>query len=205
MELGPNWNRISNTYLVLTIQLLITAATVMYLRKNSEVRSKIHKHILIPIVLTFLLLFAIHFAKTQTMKFLLFTMFSMLIGTFCLASMSSVTDKLIISSLKTTGALFISMSVLGVLAYKSGIDLSKLEFILCVCLLGLIIGMIFAPSTQHRTIFIIGTIVFCLFISVDTWNITHSRKYTDSTTDALSLYLSIVNLFQQILGLKSRQ
>ena len=204
MELATNWNRISNTYLVLTVQLLVTVATVMYLRKNSEVRSKIRKYILIPIVLTFVLLFAIHFAKTQTMKFALFTMFSILIGTFCLASIPLVTDKMIMSSLKATGALFISMSVLGVLAYKSGIDLGKLEFILCICLLGLIIATIFAPTGKRRTVFIIGVILFCLFISVDTWNIARSRKYTDATTDALSLYLSVVNLFQQLLGLRSQ-
>ena len=68
-------------------------------------------------------------------------------------------------------------------------------------LIGLILAMLFAPRTAHRTVFTIGIVIFALYLSYDTWNLV-SHTGSDPTSDALSLYLSLLNTFQQVLGLK---
>ncbi len=197
----PDFNRIQKAYLILTVQILITALVVMYFRTHDTVRKRLNKYILGVVILSFVLIFAIHYAKTPLAKFALFSLFSVCIGSFCLASSSKVKDTLVASSLKATAGLYFTMTLVGLVCYKYGIDLSRLQFVLFFGLIGLILAMLFAPRTAHRTVFTIGIVIFALYLSYDTWNLV-SNTGSDPTSDALSLYLSLINTFQQVLGLK---
>jgi FtsH-binding integral membrane protein len=93
------------------------------------------------------------------------------------------------------------MSLVGYICFKMNIDLTKLRLVLLFALFGLIIGMLFS-SPNNRGIFIFGFILFSIFIAVDTYDMIHTKKKS-VIDDALSLYLDILNLFQQLLGMQS--
>lgn len=120
-----------------------------------------------------------------------------------IATSKYISDEVIISALKATLGMFVVMSIVGFICYKLGINLSKLQFILLFGLIGLIIGTFFVKSVkQYKVLFIAGFVIFSLLISLDTYRIMNS-KYSDPVSDALSLYLDSINLFQQMVGLNS--
>ena len=203
-----SYNRLKNAYIILALQLLITFFVVKLIRDQPKYYYQIQRFIWIPIVLSFVILFIIQLSNfSMITKVFFFTLFSICLGMLCIATSKYVSDENIMSALKSTFGLFVSMSIVGFVCYKMGINLSKLQFILLFGLIGLIIGSIFIGysskySKQYRVLFILGFILFSLLIAMDTYRMM-SSKYSDPVSDALSLYLDIINLFQQMIGLNS--
>ncbi len=200
-----SYNRLKNAYIILALQLLITFFIVKLIRDNPKYYYQIQRYIWIPIILSFVILFIIQLSDfSMITKVFFFTLFSICLGMLCIATSKYVSDENIMSALKSTLGLFVGMSIVGFICYKMGINLSKLQFILLFGLIGLIIGSIFIGySSKHaRILFILGFVLFSLLIAMDTYRMI-SSKYSDPVSDALSLYLDIINLFQQMIGLNS--
>ncbi len=204
-----NYIRLRDAYIILALQLLITFFVVKYLRDHPVFNAKVQSYIWIPIILSFILLFIMTLSHYSTLvKLFFFTIFSICLGTICMAAANSqyFSDESVMIALKATFAVFVTLSLVGWICYTQNIDLSKLQFILLISLIGLIIATLFAYKyPQHaKKLFVFGFVIFSLFIAVDTYAILKGR-YTDSVNDALSLYLNFLNLFQQILGYNSSE
>jgi FtsH-binding integral membrane protein len=198
------YSRLKNAYIILAIQLLITFFVVKLIRDQPKYYYQIQRYIWIPIILSFVILFIIQLSDfSMITKLFFFTLFSICLGMLCIATSKYISDDIINSALKSTLGIFIVMSIVGFICFKLGINLSKLQFILLFGLIGLIIGTIFIQNKKHfKTLFIIGFIIFSLLIASDTYRMI-SSKYSDPVSDALSLYLNTINLFQQIIGLNT--
>ncbi len=202
-----SYTRLRDAYIILALQLLITFFVVKYLRDNPVFNAKVQSYIWIPIILSFILLFTLTLSHYSTLvKLFFFTVFSICLGTICMATSNYFSNESVMIALKATFAVFVTLSLVGWICYTQKIDLSKLQFVLLVSLIGLIIATLFAYKyPQHiKKIFIFGFVIFSLLIAVDTYAILKGR-YTDSVSDALSLYLNFLNLFQQILGYRSTE
>ena len=200
------YKRLRDAYILLSLQLLVTFLVVKVIRDNPKYYNLIRQYAWIPIILSFVLLFTIQLGNfSPLVKIMFFTLFSICLGTMCIATSRIISDSIIISSLKATLGIFVSLSVIGWICYIYGINLSRLQFALLIGLIGLLIGMIFASSTpkNRRVIFTFGIVLFSILIAVDTYT-TLKGKYKDAVTDALGLYLNILNLFQQLIGLKNK-
>lgn len=200
----PQYKRVRDAYILLALQFLVTILVVKVIRDNPKYYDLIRTYSAIPIILSFILLFTIELGHfSQSMKLLFFTLFSICLGMLCIATSNFIPDGVIFSSLKATFALFVSLSIVGWICYKFGVNLSRLHFILLIALIGLLIGILFSSYTprNRKVIFTFGIIIFSVLIAVDTYDLlTEKRK--DIVSDALGLYLSVINLFQHILGLK---
>jgi FtsH-binding integral membrane protein len=198
------FNRLKNAYIILALQLLITFFVVKIIRDHPKYYNKIQQLIWIPIILSFTILFIIQLSNFSILtKLFFFTLFSICLGMLCIATSKYISNEIIMSALKSTLGIFIGMSIVGFVCYKIGINLTKLQFILLFGLIGLIIGTIFSKNNkQYKIVFTIGFILFSLLIAMDTYRII-SNKYSDPVSDALSLYLDSINLFQQMIGLNS--
>lgn len=115
--------------------------------------------------------------------------------------------SLVIKALAITIILFLAMGIIGLNVKK---DLTQLNTILMVILLGMIVAglvNIFLGSTMLLFIIsTVGAIVFSLFIIVDVNNIKNGTE-TSVVRATLSLYLDLINLFislLNILGLSSK-
>ncbi len=202
----PQYKRLRDAYILLSLQLLVTFLVVKVIRDNPKYYNLIRQYAWIPIILSFVLLFTIQLGNfSPLVKIMFFTLFSICLGTMCIATSRIISDSIIISSLKATLGIFVSLSVIGWICYIYGINLSRLQFALLIGLIGLLISMIFASSTpkNRRVIFTFGIVLFSILIAVDTYT-TLKGKYKDAVTDALGLYLNILNLFQQLIGLKNK-
>lgn len=213
-----NYKRLRDAYLILALQLIITIFVVKIIRDNPKFYFKIQNFIWIPIILSFILLFIISISNFSTLvKLGFFTLFSVCLGMISIAASKYLSDELIMSALKSTLVMFITFSVIGWICYKLNINLSKLQYIMLFGLVGLIIGLLFSSfltknnsssnnlekrRKYFRTLFIFGFILFSILIAMDTFIILKS-KYKDPVNDALSLYLSFINLFNQIVGIRS--
>jgi FtsH-binding integral membrane protein len=200
------YKRLRDAYILLSLQLLVTFLVVKVIRDNPKYYNLIRQYAWVPIILSFVLLFTIQLGNfSPLVKIMFFTLFSICLGTMCIATSRIISDSIIISSLKATLGIFVSLSVIGWICYIYGINLSRLQFALLIGLIGLLISMIFASSTpkNRRVIFTFGIVLFSILIAVDTYT-TLKGKYKDAVTDALGLYLNILNLFQQLIGLKNK-
>jgi len=200
----PQYNRVRDAYIILALQFLVTCLVVKVIRDNPKYYYLIQAYSVVPIILSFMLLFTIQLGNfSPLMKLFFFTLFSVCLGMMCIATSRFISNSTIFSALKSTLALFVSLSIIGWMCYKFGINLSRLQFILLVALVGLLIGMIFSSSTpqNRRVIFTFGIVIFSVLIAVDTYNLLTEKK-KDVISDALGIYLSIINLFQHLIGLK---
>ena len=200
----PQYKRLRDAYIVLSLQFLITFLVVKMVRDNPKYYNLIRTYSAIPIILSFILLFTIELGNfSPLVKLMFFTLFSICLGTLCIATSKFISDSIIFSSLKATLAVFVSLSIVGWICYTQGINLSRLHFILLIALIGLLIGMFFASSTpqNRKVIFTFGIIIFSTLIAVDTYDLLTAKR-RDVISDALGLYLSVINLFQHLIGLK---
>jgi FtsH-binding integral membrane protein len=202
---AENYKHLRNVYILLTLQIIVTMLIVYIIRNNPKYYYLVQTYSALPIILSFILLLMIELMNlSETMKIFLFTIFSVCLGTLCIATSRFISNSTILASLKTTFALFLALTILGWICYKYNINLGRLQLILFISLIGLIFGMIFSARTPQnaRIIFMFGIIIFSLYIGYDTFRILQSKQ-KDIVSDALGLYLSIINLFSSLLGYKS--
>jgi FtsH-binding integral membrane protein len=210
MSIENKFQNLKEVYMILSIQILITFITTKWMRDNQII---LGNSIWFPIIFSFIFLFMILYRKfSQTTRWISLILFSICLGLTCIASSKYFSIEMIQKSLLSVICLFMLMSLVGYILYSQNISLQPLQLIMIFVLLGLIVGWItlmFMKPTELtskwvRTMFIIGFIVFSLLIAIDTNRILFHKdpKTFDALSESLSLYLDIMNLFQNILGLQ---
>lgn len=197
-------NFIACVYLLLAFQLAVTAGVISYLRSK-----QIHprKVFFIPLaILSFLLILALAMIPMPTsVKLLLFTAFSMIIGLLSSAAYVGSPDD-IKAAVVSTASMFVAMTAVAFLLAYAGIDLSFMGFSLLAALIGLLVSgiavMFLMPySTKARKVFLtIAVVIFSVFVAYDTNVMIMDPK--DVTSSAIGLYLDVMNLFTDFLGLR---
>jgi len=197
-----NYGRLAKPYAILASQLIITALVVSYFRKHQVFITG--WSLLFLFIFGFFLLYLMmkpYFSMFEKMMY--FTMFSIVLGGLCIATLPIFSWRSIKTALISVLCIFVIMSIIGVMCHVFDIDLGPLSFVLFIGLLGLIVGMIlsFWFKIEHKYLFGFGILIFTLLIATDT-NRMLNRVYEDPVSDAVSLYLDIINLFQHLLSFK---
>lgn len=191
---------LSKVYLLLAFQIILTMVVVFYLRQHQQVYESIKKYSLLWLILAIGILFVLLLMPKLPMpvKLLLFSIFTILISFNCIAASKKVSFEIIKAALSTTVALFVFMSIIGLIIAGLGIDLSFLSFAILIALVGLFIAMIVmhfvkVDKTVAKVIFIIGVVLFSVLIAFDT-NLM-LLKNIGVLDGAIGLYLDVINLF----------
>lgn len=197
-------------YLTLAVQLAITAAVVAYLRKRPELYEKLNRLWILWLVLTIGILLLIGFIPGMPLpvKIALVAVFSVILGFTMLAASSKVDAQAIRAGIVSVAAIFVVMSAVGVGLAALGIDLGFMIFVLLAALIALIITfivMMFIPvaKTAVKAVLIVAMVVFSVFIAFDTNVMLQPWYDLDFIDAAMGLYLSVLNLFNDILAYDS--
>lgn len=199
-----------SVYLLMVAQLAITAAVVTTMRKFPGLQEKVSKHFFLWLFLTIGLVLGMTLVPLPTpVKILLFAILSVLIGMTMLAASTRVPPEMIRAAIFSTLGLFVSMTVLALIFGMMGINLGFLWFVLFVALLALVIARIVAAfvgvkKETAKLLLMAGIALFSIFICFDTNQLLLSNS-RDVVDGALGLYLDIVNLFSNILGLDAME
>ncbi len=198
---------LSKVYLLLAFQIILTMVVVFYLRQHQQVYESIKKYSLLWLILAIGILFVLLLMPKLPMpvKLLLFSIFTILISFNCIAASKKVSFEIIKAALWTTVALFVFMSIIGLIIAGLGIDLSFLSFAILIALVGLFIAMIVmhfvkVDKTVAKVIFIIGVVLFSVLIAFDT-NLM-LLKNIGVLDGAIGLYLDVINLFNFNIALE---
>jgi len=200
-------------YGTLIVQLLVTFFVLYTLKDHpSNTLAKVSKQsLIIYFILSFgLILILALVPMPPIVKFLVFTLFAIVLGGLLYNGTIYVSKDLINQVLIGTIGIFIAMSILGVSLAAIGIDLGFLGIILLAALLGLIVASLVVlivdknkSDTIHKVILIIVLILFSMYIMYDT-NIMLNKNYNeDFISAAIDLYLDIVNIFSSLVGLET--
>lgn len=198
---------LASVYSLLAIQLAITSAVVVYLRKNPDIYEKVRKLFWLWFVLSLVLIFVIvYFRPPMIVRLAAFTAFSILIGLNMLAASNVVPQEAIKAALLATLAIFILMTVLGYGLASMGINIGFMAFTLTFCLLALIIAWLVVHfvgginKQATKALLFIGVVLFSIFICFDT-NALLLNNQRDTVDGAIGLYLDLINLFSNMLGI----
>ena len=136
-------------------------------------------------------------------RLLCFSIFSVSCGLMLSFLKLFISPDIIKMALLVTGAIFASMFSVGFLLILSGIELGyKWGLFLFFSLFFYIIFKIFAhfytvPVT-HKTIMVIGIVIFSLYIIYNTNQILQRNYYGDFITASVDYYLDILNIFVKL-------
>ena len=120
-----------------------------------------------------------------------------------------IPKEFITQALSGTIGVFVAMSIVGIVLASMGIDLGWMGLILLGALIGLIVASLIVmfldknkSSLLHKTILIIGLILFSIYVIYET-NIMLQKDYNqDFINAAVDLYLDFINIFVRILALE---
>ena len=198
---------VSEVYMLLAAQLAVTAAVIAYLRDHAY---KPTIGYFIPLAVGSLLaVTALVALPMQPLpKVLVFTVLSVMVGMLSSAASDHVPGEAIQSAVSSVAGVFVTMTVVAVVLAALGVDLSFMAFSLLVALIGLIVALVstavFYPksSTVVRLVLTAGVVLFSVFIAFDTNVMLLERTDDDVAGSALALYLDIINLFSEFIGLR---
>lgn len=201
---------LSSVFATLAVQILIVALVAYYLIQKTPALTTVKKWFFLFVIAMFVLILVLVFVPMHpALKFVVFTLFSMLIGCLVAIASSRVSKEVVYASIAGTFAIFIAFFLLGLFIVASGINISWLGAVLFFALIILIIVRIvfsFIKDHKHKTkrIFaIFGLIIFSLYVMYDTFNILQRDYYGDFITAALDYFLDVINIFLDNLTLMS--
>jgi FtsH-binding integral membrane protein len=188
------------TYLHLTAALGITAVSAENPLNTSPMVS------ILELILTFVLIFMMSWAKPGPYKYLLFIAFAYIIGQMMAPIVERAEEKGILREvLASVAGIFVAMTILG---FADNQHFLQFGPCLIVALIGLIVArlvLIFAGiSSPDSTDFTktntllswFSTILFAAFVAYDTQLLKlRQKKPYDYVNSSLGLFLDIVNLF----------
>lgn len=202
-------------FTTLIFQSIITIFVFNKIKTNPEKfkwgnLNSLPKIILLIILNIFLIFVMVAFDINFYLKFIIFIIFSIIQGFFLGEALKYIDQGIINSVLFSTLSIFVILLLFGLLIVYLKIDITRLGFILFICLLLLIISQITAifiheSKTLNRILTIFGLLIFSLYILYDTNHIL--LKYRNGTVDcikgALDYYLDLINIFLDLVNLKS--
>ena len=202
---------LTSVYMTLIIELCVTFL-IVYQFRNHPALAKVTKqsfwmYLLLSIGLILILTLV---SMPVWLKFIVFTLFAAVAGGMLYQASYRFPAELITQSLMGTIGVFIAMTFLAVILAAMGVDLSFLGVILLAALLGLIVASLIVilmstPKTSklHKTLLIIGLVLFSIYITYST-NIMLQKNYNeDFISAAIDLYLNFINVFARIFALEA--
>lgn len=199
-----------STYTLLVAQLAITFSIVYAFRNSPKAAAITRQSLFLYFILTFGLILILTFVPMPNWsKLVLFTIFAVIFGGLLHSTSILIDKKHVDNALKSTVAVFIAMSIFGVILAYFGFDLSWLMLLLIAGLIGLIVAFIIiyffiGQSTRlQKALYIASIVLFSCFVLVYT-NMIIQPKYKGTYIDAaISFYLDFVNIFSASMGLEA--
>jgi FtsH-binding integral membrane protein len=139
------------------------------------------------------------------LKFILFSLFSIVFGVILGYNKSGVDPNIVKSALVGTASIFVTMFAFGLALIASGIKLgfkfgAGLLFALLLLVIISIVNIFIVESSLFKKILVIGSLlIFSLYIMYDTNNILQRNYYGDFITASLDYYLDIINIFSGLV------
>lgn len=207
-KLTANREYLGKVFLTLIFQLVVTFCVVLVLSKNPLLMRKIFNWValLILFLLSLCLVVAIGSSKVSlSIKFLLFTLFSILFG-LMLSPIGLVNRNVLLAAAGGAVLIFVVMFLGGAILTSMKIDLSILGAILFACLVGLLVAALvsalFGVYRQHIGWVYFGLVVYALFVVFDTQIILQKR--VDYVQGALQYYLDVIGIFIRLVEIFGR-
>jgi FtsH-binding integral membrane protein len=142
------------------------------------------------------------------MKFIVFTLFAIIVGCMLLLLTVGFDTELVTKALAGAIGTFIVTSIVGYLLFKMGYTLAFMSMILFMLLLAVLItGIVFAfvpvSKKKYKTYLSIVFVLFAVLTVYDTNMIMDKNYYGDVVDAALDLYVNIINLFESIFQIEN--
>jgi len=161
-------------------------------------------------ILTLVILFLIFIIQNPIIKFILFTIFSILFGLMLSRTLMVSSPEIIKTALIGTLSIFVTMFLFTIFLLMIGVNLDdRFGLILLFALIIMIITMVVLHfmdkySAYKKIISGILLFLFSLFIVYDTSNILTREEYMyngDYITASMDYYLDIINIFVNMLSI----
>jgi FtsH-binding integral membrane protein len=171
---------------------------------------KVHINFLLFFIISIILIILMVIIKNPYIKFILFTMFSILFGLMLSHRFAITSPEIIKTALIGTLSIFITMFLFTLFLLMIGIEVgSTFGLFLLISLIVMIIVLIVSHfmknySKYHKIFSGILLFLFSLYIIYDTTNILVRDYYNgDFITASLDYYLDIINIFVNLLTLNN--
>lgn len=151
----------------------------------------------------FILYLMITLRVHPVVKFFLFALLSGSMGINLAMYKKTYSEQLIHVAIKSALSVFVSMFLFGLVLFAFGVYLGpEVGLALLLSLFGLIIARIwyYLNGSVSKTLYMIGVILFSVYVIYDTNVILRRDYYGDFITASLDYYLDILNLYTNILG-----
>jgi FtsH-binding integral membrane protein len=195
------------TFLNLIFQLGITYYLMMTNKIGTDSKENELRTIYGIFVLQLILIIVLALVPMPSfLKFIVFTIFSVLTGILLSVVKTGTTTDIIKTAIISTMAIFGTMLMFGVALIIFGIQLSyKFGLVLLISLLFLIIARIATMllgtySTISKGITIFSLFLFSIYILYDTNTILQRNYEGDFITASIDYYLDIINLFINLVS-----
>lgn len=172
--------------------------------------SKVSMSFWVFIITAFILIFLMLIIKNPFIKFILFTMFSILFGLMLSHRFMITSPEIIKTALIGTLGIFITMFLFTLFLLMMGIEVNEtfglfLLMGLIVMIIVLVVSHFMKNYSKYYKIFSgILLFLFSLYIIFDTTNILIRDIYNgDFITASLDYYLDIINIFVNLLNLNN--
>jgi len=204
-------------FFTLLLQLSITIGTYFYIDKNPKLKKQlqiennnIFKLGFIFLFLIILIIAMVSFNLPFSIRFLMFTIFSIIQGIFFLFATHHIPNEIIKAALVSTNFIFILFLIVGTILVYFKINLSFLYLFLIFSLIFIIISRIINffmvySSNISKILTVFTLFIFSIFILYDTNNILLRYENTgvDCIRGSLDYYLNLINIFSSMLNLNS--
>jgi len=197
-------------FLLLVFANLIVQLGITYYTFTKMPATKFTKMQLFGIILTeFVIIIILCFPIPPWIKFLLFSVFSVLQGIFLSMLKVTINENIIQVALSGTISIFVFLFSFAIILMGFGVYLSNaFGIFLFVSLLLLILFEVISIFAGTMTVMkkgfaYIGLILFSLYIVYDTHTILQRNYYGDFITASLDYYLDIINIFLSILNVNN--
>ena len=209
-----------SVYAILVLQLVITFSLIRSFQNSPKIVDATKKHTFLFAIASIAVVVVMSFGFPPWLKFILFSILSVIIALFLTAVTSRVSQEIVNQALASTIGIFISLSIFAMALSSFGIHLGWMGVYLMAALIGLLVvsivfilyNMFNKPNTEnersnnkqfHKILVVIGMVLFSLFVIYDT-NMVLQRDYVGGPIDAAEdFYLTFVNLFTRTLSLQS--
>ncbi len=210
-----------SVYAILVVQLVVTFVLVRSFQNSPKIVEATKRHSLLFGLASIGVVIIMGLRFPPMIKFVLFTILSVLIALFLTAITSRVSNELVNQALASTVGIFVALSAFALTLSSFGIHLGWMGVYLFAALIGLlVVSLVFllynmfktpgktdeertSLKSFHKILVIIGMVLFSLFVVYDT-NMVLQRDYVGGPIEAAEdFYLTFINLFTRTLYLES--
>lgn len=206
-----------SVYAILVVQLIVTFVLVRSFQNSPKILEATKRYSLLFGLASIGVVIIMGFRFPPMIKFLLFTILSVIIALFLSAITSRVSNELVNQALASTVGIFVALSVFALVLSSFGIHLGWMGVYLFAALIGLVVvSLVFllynmfntdqeksSNKRFHKMLVVFGMVLFSMFVVYDT-NMVLQRNYVGGPIEAAEdFYLTFINLFTRTLYLES--